>query len=151
MSDHPAPEPDGAISDLEIYKAQSARFINLNDTLYKAPPIFSTVIGGLWYFAFQQLDRHRGLAALVLVFAASVGLAGGNALLQLRKAINGYLNRLNAFEREHRVSLKEAPEDEGGLLRHVPRISTVRGLMYLLYFAAGLSALGAIIVLSSCG
>ena len=38
---------NGLVTEAEIYKQQPARFQNLNDTLYRIQPIFSTVIGGL--------------------------------------------------------------------------------------------------------
>lgn len=41
------PPADTLTPTLEVYKLQSARFTNLNDTLYRVPPIFGTVIGGL--------------------------------------------------------------------------------------------------------
>lgn len=137
---------NGLVTDAEIYKQQSARFQNLNDTLYRIPPIFSTVIGGLWYFSFSQSSHNLILAEGILIFAAAVGLAGGNALMQLRLAINGYLDQLNQFESGHAVNLKPASPATDWWKQRLPRVSTVRGLAYLLFFSSGLSLVGMIVV-----
>ena len=137
---------NGLVTEAEIYKQQSARFQNLNDTLYRIPPLFSTVIGGLWYFAASQSGHNLILAEGILLFAVGVGLAGGNALMQLRLAINGYLNQLNQFESGHVVSIK--PPVPSGDERDTifPPISTVRGLAYLLFLSSVLSLIGMIVV-----
>ena len=130
---------NGLVTEGEIYKQQSARFQNLNDTLYRIPPIFSTVIGGLWYFAASQSDHNMVLAEGILLFASAVGMAGGNALMQLRLAINGYLKQLNQFESGRAVSIKSVHSAAYRLGLPFPRISTVRGLAYLLFFSSVLS------------
>lgn len=137
---------NGLVTEVEIYKQQSARFQNLNDTLYRIPPIFSTVIGGLWYFAASQSGHSVVLAEGILLFASSVGMAGGNALMQLRLAINGYLEQLNQFESGHVVSIKSVRPaiDRRGLLS--TRISTVRGLAYLLFLSSALSLIAMIVI-----
>lgn len=137
---------DGPVTDVEVYKQQSARFQNLNDSLYRIPPIFSTVIGGLWYFSFSQSSHNIVLAEGILIFAAAVGLAGGNALLQLRLAINGYLDQINQFESGHAVTLRPAGSTSDKRKPLLPRVSTVRGLAYLLFLSSGLSLAGMIVV-----
>ena len=134
------------VTEAEIYKQQSTRFQNLNDTLYRIPPIFSTVIGGLWYFAASQSGHNMVLAEGILLFASAVGMAGGNALMQLRLAINGYLEQLNQFESGHAVSLKSVrpATDRRRLLS--PQISTVRGLAYLLFLSSVLSLIAMIVI-----
>lgn len=136
----------GPVTDVEIYKQQSTRFQNLNDTLYRIPPIFSTVIGGLWYFSFSQSSHNLILAEGILLFAAAVGLAGGNALMQLRLAINRYLDQINQFESGHAVTLKPADPPTGRRKKLLPRVSTVRGLAYLLFFSSALSLLAMVVI-----
>ena len=131
----------GIVTEIEVYRQQSARFLNLNDTLYKIPPIFATVIGGLWYFAATQMRAQTTVSVGVLLFAAAVGLAGGNSLVQLRKATNGYLDQIERFEAKHLVTLKPPGESP-----HRWRVSTVRGLTYLLFFSVILSVLGAVVL-----
>lgn len=133
------------VDRLEIYKQQSSRFNNLNDTLYKIPPIFSTVIGGLWYFAVSQIDHRRWMAVGVFLFAAAVGAAGANSLAQLRLAMDKYLTRLQSFEGDSAVTLKPVPSAAGK--DRDPRVSTVRGLMYLLRLSAWMSILASVITL----
>ncbi len=137
---------NGLVTEAEIYKQQSARFQNLNDTLYRIPPIFSTVIGGLWYFAASQSVHNIFLAEGVLLFASAVGMAGGNALMQLRMAINGYLEQLNQFESGHIVNLKSERQADGSKELLLPRISTVRGLAYLLFLSSVLSLIAMIVI-----
>jgi hypothetical protein len=137
---------NGLVTEAEIYKQQSARFQNLNDTLYRIPPIFSTVIGGLWYFAASQSGHNMVLAEGILLFASAVGMAGGNALMQLRLAINGYLEQLNHFESGHAVSLKSVRPQANGRKLLLPRISTVRGLAYLLFLSSVLSLVAMIVI-----
>ena len=137
---------NGIVTAVEIYKKQSARFQNLNDTLYRMPPISSTVIGGLWYFAASQSGHSMILAEGILLFAAAVGVAGGNALMQLRLAINGYLAQLTHFEAGHVVSIKPAVSSRDERSSLFNRILTARGLAYLLFFSAILSIAGMIFV-----
>jgi hypothetical protein len=134
------PTETGRVTEIEIYRQQSARFQNLNDTLYRIPPIFSTVIGGLWYFSITQAAHNIVLADGILLFAAAVGMAGGNSILRLRLATNGYLDQINAFEGGHAVTLK--PSVSAGFL---PRVSTSRSLAYLLFFSALLSVAGILV------
>ena len=136
----------GLVTEAEIYKQQSARFQNLNDTIYRIPPIFSTVIGGLWYFAASQSGHNMVLAEGILLFASAVGVAGGNALMQLRLAINGYLDQLNQFESGHAVNLKSASPKASERWSSLPRVSTVRGLAYLLFLSSILSLIAMIVV-----
>jgi hypothetical protein len=49
----------------EIYKEQYAHFRAMNDLLYKIPPLFTVVIGSLWYFAVQNIEKEKVVSATV--------------------------------------------------------------------------------------
>ena len=49
--------PMTEITRADIYKEQYAHFRSMNDILYKIPPLFTAIMGGLWYFAVQNLDK----------------------------------------------------------------------------------------------
>ena len=66
--------------------------------------------------------------------------------MQLRLAINGYLNQLNQFETGHAVSLKASNPASDKRKPLLPRVSTIRDLAYLLFFSFGLSLVGMIVV-----
>jgi hypothetical protein len=123
---------DTSISRLEIYKLQSLRFTNLNDTLYKIPPIFGTVIGGLWYFAAQQMPTQRTIPAMAFVLAGMVSICGLVAISRLRGYMTAYLDNLAQFEAPHAI-----PRSIG--------TSTAKAILWLMYVTAGLSCLGVLL------
>lgn len=125
---------DISIPPLEIYKMQSARFTNLNDTLYRVPPVFGTVIGGLWYFAVQQMPGLRIISAMMFLLAGLVGMSGVIAMSRLRGYMTSYLNNLAHFEAPHDI-----PRNPG--------ISTARAILWLMYSTMGLSAVGVLLAL----
>ena len=43
------------ISRADIYREQSAHFRFMNDIPHKIPPLLTAVLGGLWYFAANNL------------------------------------------------------------------------------------------------
>lgn len=54
----------------EIHRQQYAHFGRMNDILYRLPVLFSTLIGGLWFFAFSQNEKNVPAAVVVLTFSA---------------------------------------------------------------------------------
>ena len=46
------------ITEADRYKEQYAHFRSMNDILYKIPPLFTAVIGGLWYFAATNIEKY---------------------------------------------------------------------------------------------
>ncbi|MBY0332874.1 MAG: hypothetical protein K2X49_19625 [Acetobacteraceae bacterium] len=115
----------------EVYRQQNMRFTRLNDILHRTPPTFSALIGGLWYFAFQQMDQRPVLAALVFIVAALVGHAGINVFNRLRVFITAYLDSIARFEKPH-----EMPRPAG--------TSIARYVIRLLGLAMALSVAGAL-------
>ena len=123
---------DTSIPTLEIYKLQSARFTNLNDTLYRVPPIFGTVIGGLWYFAAQPNPAQRFIPAMAFALAVLVGWTGVVAVGRLTGYMTAYLDNLARFEAPHAIA-------------RVPGRSTAGAILLLLYGSILLSMVGAML------
>ena len=92
----------------EIYEQQYAHFRAMNDILYKIPPIFSTILGGLWYFAASYIGKDRIIACGVFIFAAIAAACFTIALQRFRLAFTGYIDNLNRFDGEYKVTLKSS-------------------------------------------
>jgi hypothetical protein len=92
----------------EIYEQQYAHFRAMNDILYKMPPIFSTILGGLWYFAASYIGKDRIIASGVFIFAAIAAACFTIALQRFRRAFTGYIDNLNRFDGEYKVTLKSS-------------------------------------------
>jgi hypothetical protein len=122
--------PMAGVSPKDIYQGLSKRFESFRDTQYKLPGIFAGLVGGLWYFAVQEIGKNSAIAATVFVFAAAAGLACINAMNRFRQAFNQYLDRINAFEGQHAVSVKNG------------RLSTNQGMVLLLALSVVLSVCG---------
>lgn len=118
------------ISKLDIYKEQYAHFRSMNDILYKIPPIFTAVIGGLWYFAVTNIGTDKWIAAGVFLFAAVSSVCFINVLHRFRLAFTGYLDNLNEMDGDMRVTIKS----------RLP--STLDTIQFLLFVAAALSIAG---------
>jgi hypothetical protein len=118
------------ISKADIYKEQYAHFRSMNDILYKIPPIFTAVIGGLWYFAVQNLDK-KVVAGGVFAFAAIASVCFVNVMQRFRLAFNAYITNLNTMDGEMTVSIKPSGTP-----------STITTVQFLLWAAAVISLLG---------
>lgn len=116
----------------DIYREQYAHFRSMNDILYKIPPLFTVALGGLWYFAVSQLKTDRVIAAGIFFFCMILSIAFINIMGRFGRAFNGYLDNLNKFDGEYRVTLKPS-----GLP------STVRTIQLLLWVSAIVSIIGA--------
>lgn len=116
----------------DIYREQYAHFRSMNDILYKIPPLFTVALGGLWYFAASQLKTDRVVAAGIFIFCVILSIAFVNIMGRFGRAFNGYLDNLNKFDGEYRVTLKPS-----GWL------STVKAIQLLLWVSAIVSIIGA--------
>src|SRR4051794_18903732 len=95
----PEPDPPKALVSVgEVYKEQYAHFRSMSDTLYKIPPIFTAVIGALWFLASQNLTADRWVARAVFLFAALACVAFVNVMARFRQAFNGYIDNLNKLD-----------------------------------------------------
>lgn len=103
----------------------------MNDILYKIPPLFTVALGGLWYFAVSQLKTDRVVAAGIFFFCVILSIAFINIMGRFGRAFNGYLNNLNKFDGEYRVTLKPS---------NLP--STVKTIQLLLGVSAIVSIIG---------
>lgn len=121
------------VEKIEIYKAHCARASAAIEHLYKLPPVFATVIGGLWFFATQQLATHRFLSVAIFLFAACVALVGDVSFRRIRDAMNGYLDSIALFEGHHAFSMKAGPKG----------MSVARAFAWLMTLSYGLSLIAA--------
>jgi len=113
----------------EIYKEQYAHFRSMNDILYKIPPLFGAVIGGLWYVALQTLPSDKWLARGVLLFAGLSCIGFVQVMRRFSMAFKEYLKNLNKLDGAYAVKL------DGG-------ISTIGVIKLMLWVAAVGSGLG---------
>jgi hypothetical protein len=137
MTDDERQKPDHlfgetGITPNEIYKEQYAHFRGMNDTLYKIPPLFTAVIGGLWYFAVSNTDSKRAVASAVFAFTAVTCICFVNVMARFRQAFNGYLDNLNVMDGDMKITTK----------RGKFRVSTITTVQILLWIAAALSVAG---------
>jgi len=121
------------ITNAERYKEQYAHFRSMNDILYKIPPIFTAILGGLWYFAVSNLDKYKWVACAVFLFCAIASVCFINIMQRFRMAFNAYIDNLNKMDGEMKVSIKPSK---------LP--STIATIQYLLWAAAAISLAGAI-------
>lgn len=122
----------GHVRPSDIYREQYAHFRSMNDILYKIPPLFTVALGGLWYFAASQLKTDRVVAAGIFIFCVILSVSFINIMGRFGRAFNGYLDNLNKFDGEYRVTLKPS-----GLP------STVKTIQLLLWVSAIVSIIGA--------
>lgn len=119
------------ITRVEIYKEQYAHFRSMNDILYKIPPLFTAILGGLWYFAALNLERDKWISCAVFAFAAIASICFVNVMQRFRMAFNSYIDNLNQMDGDMRVSIKPSC---------LP--STIGTVQVLLWAAAAVSVLG---------
>jgi hypothetical protein len=89
----------------EIYKEQYAHFRSMNDILYKIPPLFGAVIGGLWYVALQNLSSDRWLARAVLLFAGLSCVGFVQVMQRFSMAFKLYIRNLNKLDGAYAVKI----------------------------------------------
>src|SRR5260221_8901354 len=94
------------ISRADIYREQYAHFRSMNDILYKIPPLFTAVLGGLWYFAVINLEKDKWISCVVFAFAGIVSVCFVNVMQRFRMAFNSYIDNLNKMDGDMRVSIR---------------------------------------------
>ena len=124
---------DDRVKVTDIYREQYAHFRSMNDILYKIPPVMTTVIGGLWYFAASYICKDKTVSAIVFLFAAGTCICFTVVLGRFRRAFSGYIDNLNKLDGEFRVTLRDTRSP-----------STVTAMTWLLWAAVVISFLGAI-------
>jgi hypothetical protein len=97
------------IERLDIYKEQYAHFRSMNDILYKIPPMFTAVLGGLWYFAVQTLEKDKLVSCAVFAFSAIASVCFVNIMARFREAFNAYISNLNVMDGNMKVTIKPSP------------------------------------------
>lgn len=63
------------------------------------------MLGGLWYFAVQNMDKDKWVSCAVFAFAAVAGIAFVNVMQRFRMAFNAYIQNLNALDGDLKVSI----------------------------------------------
>ncbi|MDC6668579.1 hypothetical protein OEZ84_28000, partial [Leclercia adecarboxylata] len=94
------------ITRVEIYKEQYAHFRSMNDILYKIPPLFTAILGGLWYFAVLNLEKDKWISCAIFAFAAVASVCFVNVMQRFRMAFNSYIDNLNQMDGEMKVSIR---------------------------------------------
>jgi hypothetical protein len=139
MSDE-APRPVTSVTISEIYKEQYAHFRTMNDILYRIPPLFTAVIGALWYFAVQYIEKDNAISGAVFVFAAIASLCFVIVMERFRAAFIGYINNLNRMDGDMKVTIRSSC---------LP--STIKTVQFLLCLASFLSLCGLAYVANKAG
>jgi hypothetical protein len=124
--------PETGVTINEIYKEQYAHFRGMNDILYKIPPLFTAVIGALWYFAVQNITTDRWIARAVFLFTAIACISFVNVMARFRQSFSGYIDNLNKMDGDMKVTTKDGAF----------RWSTITTIQFLLWAAATVSVLG---------
>jgi len=127
----PDPKPPAGITINEIYKEQYAHFRAMNDILYKIPPLFTAVIGALWYFAVQKIDDYNPIAATVFAFTAIASVCFVVIMSRFKAAFNGYIDNLNKMDGDMKVTIRSS---------WLP--STIKTIQFLLWVACIISVAG---------
>jgi hypothetical protein len=121
----------GEITRADIYREQYAHFRSMNDILYKIPPLFTAILGGLWYFAVINLGKDKWVSCAIFAFAAIGSVCFVNVMQRFRVAFNSYIDNLNQMDGDMKVSTKPS---------RLP--STMVTIQLLLWAAALVSVLG---------
>ena len=75
-----------------VFREHFAQLGRLTAILYGMLPFFATVIGGLWFFAAQFLNKDKIISGGVFLFAAASSLAFLMAIQRLRFVIMAYID-----------------------------------------------------------
>lgn len=142
MTDEPTPaiNPPAGVSINEIYKEQYAHFRGMNDILYKIPPLFTAVIGGLWYFAVQSIATDKTVSAAVFAFTALASISFVIVMERFRAAFVAYIDNLNKMDGKMKVSIRSSC---------LP--STIKTIQFLLLLAGAISLAGVVLVAYRAG
>lgn len=72
-----------------VFHEQYNHLGRMNDTLFRMPAFFATVVGGLWFFAAQYLEKYRPISVGVFLFAAGCASAFALALKRYQAVLSG--------------------------------------------------------------
>lgn len=64
----------GCQRHFEFHKLQWENYGRTHNVMYALPALFVTVVGGLWFFSFQALEKDKGVSLIVMIFAAICSL-----------------------------------------------------------------------------
>jgi len=120
----------GPLNPEVVFREHQTQLGRLNDTFYRLPPFFASVIGGLWYFAASYLGKDRIVSAGVFLFSATCALTFGFTVRRHRTVIQAYIE-----------SIAQLAGDDHPRVP-TPRIGAAIMLMILLGFAFVLSLMG---------
>lgn len=109
----------------EKYRQQYAHFGRMNDILYKLPILFSTLIGGLWYFAFSFMDKSIFISVVVLLFTSILSIIFTLVVHRFRLAFNAYIDNINKMDEEMKVSLRDSKSPSTILLIQISLITAM--------------------------
>lgn len=123
------------VETAEIYRQQYAHFGRMNDILYKLPAFYSTIMGGLWYFAANYAEKDRIISFAIFVFAAFICRTFANMTKRFGRAFKAYINNINKLDREYAISISDPNEK-----------SSIRSIQTGLYAAMIISISGALYV-----
>jgi hypothetical protein len=142
MTDEPTPlvTPPAGVTINEVYKEQYAHFRGMNDILYKIPPLFTAVIGGLWYFAVQNIANDKAVSGAVFAFTAIVSVCFVIIMGRFRAAFVAYIDNLNKMDGAMKVTIRSS---------YLP--STIKTVQFLLLLACAISLSGLVYVAHLAG
>ena len=123
------------ISITEKYKQQYAHFGRLNDILYRLPVLFSTVIGGLWYFAYSALNQNKFISIVVLLFTIVLCIVFYFIMERFRSAFNGYIDNLNKMDGDMRITIKGTGRSIMSLVQYSLWAAVFGSIVIILYAA----------------
>jgi hypothetical protein len=89
-----------------IFREHFSHLGRLIDIQYKMPPFFATVIGGLWFFATQHLNKP--ISAAVFLFAAATSLAFLAAVHRLKLVTRGYIGSTEKLAGGHKPEIEQS-------------------------------------------
>lgn len=98
----------GEVSIEEKYRQQYAHFGRMNEILYRLPILFSTLIGGLWYFGFQAIEENKLVSTFVFFFTAILSVVFILMMHRFSLAFSAYINNLNLLDGEFSISIKHS-------------------------------------------
>lgn len=96
------------VSIEEKYRQQYAHFGRMNEILYRLPILFSTLIGGLWYFGFQAFEVNKLVSTFVFSFTAILSVVFILMMHRFGLAFSAYINNLNLLDGEFSISIKHS-------------------------------------------
>ena len=123
------------IDATEKYKQQYAHFGRLNGILYKLPILFSTLIGGLWYFSYSALNEYIVISVIVSIFSFVLSIVFYFIMARFRLAFNGYIENLNKMDGIYKVSIQGQGKSTIRLIQYGLVVSAIGSLIITIFYA----------------